>query len=81
MIGRVAWLLSRPSTAGAGATALPVAAFAIVTALLLAVLGGAQSFWTWTDDIGVTYQALAVVALVLLVVPLASLGGAAARHP
>ncbi|WP_233437853.1 FtsX-like permease family protein [Agromyces laixinhei] len=54
-------------------------AFAIVTALLLAVLGGAQSFWTWTDDIGVTYQALAVVALVLLVVPLASLGGAAAR--
>jgi hypothetical protein len=79
VIGRVAWLLSRPGTAGAGATALPVAAFAIVTALLLAVLGGAQSFWTWTDDLAVTYQALAVVALVLLVVPLTSLGGAAAR--
>ncbi|MDR5701680.1 FtsX-like permease family protein [Agromyces aerolatus] len=59
--------------------ALPMTAFAIVTALLLTVLGGAQTFWTWTDDLGVTYQALAVVALVLLVVPLASLGGAAAR--
>ncbi|MFB6610784.1 FtsX-like permease family protein [Agromyces sp. NPDC056379] len=79
MIARVAWLLARPGTAGAAASLLPVTAFAIVTSLLLVVLGGAQSFWTWTDDIGVTYQALAVIALVLLVVPLASLGGAAAR--
>ncbi|WP_448811501.1 FtsX-like permease family protein [Agromyces bauzanensis] len=79
MIARVAWLLARPGTTGVAATVLPVAAFAIVTALLLAVLGGAQSFWTWTDEWAVTYQALAVIALVLLVVPLASLGGAAAR--
>ncbi|SIN85779.1 FtsX-like permease family protein [Agromyces cerinus] len=79
MIARVAWLLARPGTSGAAASLLPVTAFAIVTALLLVVLGGAQSFWTWSDDIGVTYQALAVIALVLLVVPLASLGGAAAR--
>lgn len=79
MIGRVAWLLAKPGTAGVASSLLPVAAFGIVTTLLLAVLGGAQSFWTWTDEIGVTYQALAVVALVLLVVPLASLGGAAAR--
>lgn len=79
MIGRVAWLLARPGTTGIAATALPVAAFTIVTALLLTVLGGAQTFWTWTDEWAVTYQALAVIALVLLVVPLASLGGAAAR--
>lgn len=79
MIGRVAWLLARPGRQGAATVALPVTAFAIVTALLLTVLGGAQTFWTWTDDLAVTYQALAVVALVLLVVPLASLGGAAAR--
>ncbi|MRG59261.1 FtsX-like permease family protein [Agromyces sp. CFH 90414] len=79
MIARVAWLLARPGRAGAAALALPVTAFAIVTTLLLGVLGGAQSFWTWTDDIGITYQALAVIALVLLVVPLLSLGGAAAR--
>ncbi|MDQ0893761.1 FtsX-like permease family protein [Agromyces ramosus] len=79
MIARVAWLLARPGTAGLAASMLPVTAFAIVTALLLTVTGGAQSFWTWTDDTAVTYQALAVVALALLVVPLASLGGAAAR--
>ena len=79
MIARVAWLLARPGSAGIATTALPVTAFAIVTALLLTVIGGAQSFWTWTDDDAVTYQALAVIALVLLVVPLASLGGAAAR--
>jgi hypothetical protein len=79
VIARVAWLLARPGTTGATAAALPVVAFGIVTALLLAVIGGAQSFWTWTDDLAMTYQALAVVALVLLVVPLASLGGAAAR--
>ncbi|RZS64776.1 hypothetical protein EV187_3164 [Agromyces ramosus] len=79
MIARVAWLLARPGTAGAAASALPVTAFGIVTALLLTVIGGAQAFWTWTDDEGVLYQALAVIALVLLVVPLVSLGGAAAR--
>ncbi|GAA1795852.1 FtsX-like permease family protein [Agromyces lapidis] len=79
MIARVAWLLARPGTGGFAPLALPVTAFAIVTALLLTVLGGAQSFWGWSDDMGVTYQALAVIALVLLVVPLASLGGAAAR--
>jgi hypothetical protein len=79
VIARVAWLLARPSRNGAATLVLPVAAFAIVTALLLTVVGGAQSFWSWTDDMAVTYQALAVVALVLLVVPLTALGGAAAR--
>lgn len=79
MIARVAWLLARPGRHGFATIALPGTAFAIVTALLLTVLGGAQTFWSWTDDLAVTYQALAVVALVLLVVPLASLGGAAAR--
>ena len=79
MIARVAWLLARPGSAGAAASVLPVTAFGIVTALLLTVIGGAQTFWTWTDDEGVLYQALAVIALALLVVPLVSLGGAAAR--
>lgn len=79
MIARVAWLLARPGSAGAAASVLPVTAFGIVTALLLTVIGGAQTFWTWQDGGGVLYQALAVIALVLLVVPLVSLGGAAAR--
>lgn len=79
MIARIAWLLARPGTAGSAASVLPITAFGIVTALLLTVVGGAQTFWSWTDEYAATYQALAVIALVLLVVPLVSLGGAAAR--
>jgi hypothetical protein len=58
---------------------LPVLAFGTVTALLLTVAAGSQIFWTWTDDLAGTYQALAVVAMVLLVIPLLTLGGSAAR--
>jgi predicted lysophospholipase L1 biosynthesis ABC-type transport system permease subunit len=58
---------------------LPVVAFAVVTALLLIVAGGAQAFFSWTDDIAGLYQVLAVIALSLLVVPLVALGGSAAR--
>ncbi len=76
---RVLALLLRPSRGGAPFLALPTIAFAIVTALVLTVVGGAQSFWRWSDDLATVYQALAAIAVVLLVVPLASLGGAAAR--
>lgn len=58
---------------------LPVLAFGTVTALLLTVAGGSQVFWSWTDDIAGTYQALAVVAMVLLIIPLLTLGASAAR--
>ena len=79
MILRISWLLARPGRAGLATLLLPVIAFATVTALLLVVIGGAQKFWSWSDGDGVIYQFLAVIALVLLVVPLTSLGGAAAR--
>lgn len=72
-------MLLRPERGSSATTMIPVTAFAIVTALVLTVVGGAQKFWTWTDDYAATYQTLAGIALVLLVVPLASLGGAAAR--
>lgn len=72
-------MLLRPAKGETGVVALPVAAFSIVTTLVLTVVGGAQSFWKWTDDLAPVYQALAAIALVLLVVPLASLGGSAAR--
>ncbi|MGA8788015.1 MAG: FtsX-like permease family protein [Paenarthrobacter sp.] len=58
---------------------LPVLAFGTVTALLLTVAGGSQVFWSWSDDIAGTYQALAVVAMVLLIIPLLTLGASAAR--
>ncbi len=79
MIPRLTWMLARPTRESLGVTALPVVAFGIVTALLIAVLGGAQAFWSWTDDLAITYQALAIVALALLIVPLTTLGGSAAR--
>lgn len=72
-------MLMRPTPGSLGILAIPAVAFGIVTALVLTVLGGAQSFWTWDDDYGFIYQGLAAIALVLLVVPLMTLGGAAAR--
>ncbi|WP_455904775.1 permease [Microbacterium sp.] len=79
MNARVLTLLLRPANGENAVLALPVVAFGVVTALVLTVVGGAQSFWTWTDDYAPVYQALAAIALVLLVVPLTNLGGAAAR--
>lgn len=79
MNARVFALLMRPAPGQSGVLALPATAFALVTALVLTVFGGAQAFWSWTDADAGLYQALAAIALVLLVVPLATLGGAAAR--
>lgn len=76
---RLAWLLTRRPSQRTGTVALPVVAFASVTTLLLTVLAGAWSFLRWEDEVGFVYQLLAALALVLLVVPLVSLGGAAAR--
>lgn len=72
-------LLLRPAPGAIGIIVIPATAFAVVSALVLTVVGGAQVFWTWTDERALIYQLLAAVALVLLVVPLATLGGAAAR--
>lgn len=79
MNARVLALLLRPTPGQGAILALPAIAFALVTTLVLTVIGGAQKFWTWTDPDAGLYQALAAIALVLLVVPLATLGGAAAR--
>ena len=79
MNGNVLALLLRPAPGQRGVIALPLVAFGIVTTLVLTVVGGAQTFWGWTDAEAPLYQALAAIALVLLVVPLMSLGGAAAR--
>jgi hypothetical protein len=76
---RLAWLFARRSASSRSTLVLPVVAFAVVTALLLIVAGGAQAFFSWTDDIAGLYQVLAVIALSLLVVPLVALGGSAAR--
>lgn len=79
MILQVLPLLSRPSRHGAAGIVLPLVAFTSVSALLAVVLGGAQTFWGYDDDLAPLYWFCAALALVLLVVPLASLGSAAAR--
>jgi hypothetical protein len=76
---RVLLLLMRPTAGQRDVLALPIVAFATVSALVLTVVGGAQAFWSWTDAEAPIYHALAAIALVLLVVPLVTLGGAAAR--
>lgn len=68
-------------------TGLAVAAFALTTAFTLSVLGGLLGFVARADDPPAPftrmdagpYVVLAAVAAILLVVPLLSLGGAAAR--
>lgn len=76
---RITWLLNRPGTAGRTAALLPAASFAVVTTLLLTVLAGALSFRQWGDEEGDLYLLLASFALILLVLPLITLGGSAAR--
>jgi hypothetical protein len=76
---RLAWMLARPGAASPATVALPVVAFAVTTALLLIVTGGVLMFWRWTGEAAFLYQSLSLLALALLVVPLATLGGAAAR--
>ena len=75
----VARMLVRPTASGRAAILLPIVAFGVATALLLTTLAGALSFFRWHDDLGFTYQVLAIFASSLLLVPLASLGGSAAR--
>lgn len=68
-------------------TALAVAAFGVTTALTLSVIGGLFGFLGRSDnpadvyqrELGGTYVAFAWTAVVLLVVPLITLGGSAAR--
>ena len=72
----LARLLARRQGDDRLASALPVAAFALVTALLLVVLGGSQRFFAADNGL---YVVLVVIALALLVVPLTTLGAAAAR--
>ncbi|MEO7124345.1 MAG: permease [Lacisediminihabitans sp.] len=72
-------MLSHSQKADRATVLLPIVAFAVVTALLLIVLGGAFAFFTWTGSDAETYKFLAAVAIALLVVPLMTLGGSAAR--
>lgn len=73
-------LMARPSRQGRAALLLPVVAFAVTTALLLVVVGGTVMFHTDPRVAGdPLYPMLSLLALVLLAVPVFTLGAAAAR--
>src|SRR5690625_2516563 len=65
------------------AWSLPVAAFAVVSTLALSVAGGIHFFFTLNkqsvDEIAGIYMILAILAGILLIMPIASLAGAAAK--
>lgn len=72
-------LFSRSHSGARATVVLPIVVFAVVTALLLVVMGGASAFFSWSGTDADVYKYLAGVALALLVVPLLTLGGSAAR--
>jgi hypothetical protein len=72
-------LFARRSGGDAATVALPVIAFAVVTLCTTVATGGVFAFFTIDGPNAASYRVLAVLALLLLVIPLASLGGAAAR--
>ncbi|WP_169581609.1 MULTISPECIES: permease [Microbacterium] len=73
-------LLMRPSRDGRLGTVLTIVAFAVTTAVLLVVVGGARMFLSRPADAGgVGYALPSILALILLLVPLLTLGGSAAR--
>ena len=75
----LAWMIGRPSAARSTPQFLTVAAYAMVSAVLLVVLGGAYSFTSFQPEAQGMYLPLAGFALALLIVPLMVLGAAAAR--
>ncbi len=75
----LAWMIGRPSAARSTPQLLTVSAYAMVSAVLLIVLGGAYSFTSFEPEAQGMYLPLAAFALVLLIVPLVVLGAAAAR--
>lgn len=72
-------LLAGPTLADRPSWALPVTAMAVVSTLSLSVAGGVHWFWQLPGELAGFYRMLSGVALVLLVIPLATLAAAAAR--
>ena len=80
----ILWLLSKPAPGNRAIVALPATSFALVSALLVIVLAGALSFYTHPvpdhgEGTSAIYQILSLFALGLLIMPLFTLGGSAAR--
>ncbi|QGN34883.1 hypothetical protein [Microlunatus sp. Gsoil 973] len=77
---RLWWLLLRRQTDQRLTILLALVAFGVTTGALLTVLGGLGAFiGRSTDDSGGLYVLLAQIATVILIIPVITLGGSAAR--
>ena len=75
----LAWLLGRPRAGRRAPLLLTLSAYAVVTALVLVVVGGALSFRQFRIEAQLFYLSLAGLAVALLIIPLLVLGRAAAQ--
>lgn len=78
-VTHIARVLADRTLADRSAWALPVTALAIVSALTLSVAGGVAWFHRIPGELATFCQGVSLVALILLIIPLATLTGAAAR--
>ncbi|MEL4505935.1 ABC transporter permease [Luteococcus sp. H138] len=72
-------LLAGPTLRDRASWLLPIVAMAVASTLSLSVAGGVHYFFTTTGDLAGMYRFLSIIALILLVIPLMTLAGAAAR--
>ncbi|WP_420176446.1 FtsX-like permease family protein [Luteococcus sp. OSA5] len=79
VLRELAGLLGPASIADRSSWALPVSALAVASALSLSVAGGVHHFFSTTGELAGLYRFLSSVALALLLIPLMTLAGAAAR--
>lgn len=74
------WVLVRPTRGDLSSMALPIVAFAVISTVVPGVAALAWAYWNAPDPQGFgQYRILAAGMLALLVVPIGTLGGAAAR--
>lgn len=76
---RLSLLFARPGRTGLGELVLPLIAYAVTTALITVIIGGTEMFWRLAGDYALAYRLVSAFALALLIVPMTSLGAAAAR--
>jgi hypothetical protein len=73
-------VLVKPARGDLSSTALPIVAFAVISTVVVGVFALARAYWNAPDPEGFgQYRILAVGMLAVLVVPIGTLGGAAAR--
>lgn len=73
-------VVMRPTGPGRLLIALPLVSYAVATAMVLLVVGGTAMFMRHADgEFGYLYSTGSLLALVLLLVPIATLGAASAR--